>query len=236
MNLQTGEGATEAKAVPTAEMVAEYLLAHPNFFSTYPDVLRDIEITHAAGDAVSLLERQVSTLRSDNVGLKARFEELVSLAKSNEDLIKRIHRLALVLIETAGPEAIFETLTERLVREFEAEGVRTLIFADPSFVGSTAVPEFVGSDAPEREIFAGLLKTRTPKCGALTASQTQCLYGNMDRVGSAALLPLSGKGWDGMLVISSDDEARFHEKMGTEFLAYLGDVVSLVVDPWVTRG
>jgi uncharacterized protein YigA (DUF484 family) len=236
MNLQTGEGATDAGGMPTSEMVAEYLRAHPNFFSSNPDVLRDIEITHAAGDAVSLLERQVSTLRNDNERMKTRFEELVSLAKSNEDLIKRIHQLALALMEAAGPEAIFATLTERLAREFDADRVRTLIFADPSFVDSKAVPEFVGSGSSVRKLFAEALKTRAPKCGGLTESQTRCLYGDTASVGSAALLPLCGKAWDGLLVISSDDEGRFNEHMGTDFLAYLGDIVSLIVDPWVTRG
>jgi uncharacterized protein YigA (DUF484 family) len=222
--------------MPTSEMVAGYLRAHPNFFSIYPEVLRDIEITHAAGDAVSLLERQVLTLRNDNARMKARFEELVSLAKSNEGLIKRIHQLALALMEAAGPEAIFTTLTERLAREFDADRVRTLIFANPSFVESTAVPEFVGRDSPERDLFAGSLKARTLQCGGLTESQNQCLFGDAGRGGSAVVLPLSGKAWDGLLVISSNDEARFSENMGTEFLAYLGDIVSLIVDPWVTRG
>ncbi len=164
MNLQTGEGegASEAIEAPSPVMVAEYLRTHPDFFNTFPDVLRDIEITHAAGDAVSLLERQVSALRNDNERMKARFEELVSLAKSNEGLIKRIHQLALALMEAAGTEAIFATLTDRLARELDADRVRTLIFANPSFVDSTALPEFVGSDSSERILFAESLKTRSP--------------------------------------------------------------------------
>jgi hypothetical protein len=211
------------------------LRTHTDFFITHPDVLRDIEITHSSGSAVSLLERQVAALREDKDRLKDRFEELVALAKSNEDLIKRIHRLALALMEAVGPEAIFATLADTLAREFSADSVRTLIFANPSFVESSDVPEFVGADCAAREEFAELVDNGSPRCGQLTDGQNRSLFDGGAQRGSAALLPLSGKSWDGLLVVASDDEARFDENMGTEFLAYLGDIVSLIVDPWVAR-
>ena len=235
MNPRSNDSITDAVALPTAAVVGEYLRAHPDFFNSYPDVLRAIEITHCSGDAISLLERQVAALREDNERQKARFDELVALAKTNEDLIKRIHQLALTLMEAAGPEAIFATLTDTLAREFNADSVRTLIFANPSVIDSSRVPEFIGEDCVEREVFAELIKSSSPQCGQLTDSQKQSLFEAGAHGGSAALLPLCGKSWDGLVVVASDDKARFDANMGTEFLAYLGDIVSLIVDPWVAR-
>lgn len=235
MNLNTEEGTVDAVDVPTAEIVAGYLRAHPDFFTVYPDVLRDIEINHSSGGAVSLLERQVSALREENDRLKIRFEELVTLATSNENLIKRIHQLALALMEAAGPEAIFATLSDRLAREFNADRVCTLVFGNTSFVDPAQVPEFLGEESPARDLFADVFEFGAPKCGAMSDAQANAVFEGGARGGSAALLPLSAKGWDGLLVISSDDEARFDENMGTEFLSYIGDIVSLIVDPWVAR-
>lgn len=236
MNLPRDDGAADALELPTAEMVAAYLRRHPNFFESYPEVLRDIEITHAAGDAVSLLERQVTGLRAENDRLKVRFDALVSLAKSNEDLVKRIHQLALALMGAAGPEAIFETLKGRLAEEFSADRVGTLIFANAAAVGAPDLPEFAGRDDDRCVHFEDMFAGQTPRCGQLTQDQCMAVFGDVSALsGSAVMLPLAGSGWNGLVVVSSNDDARFTEAMGTDFLAYLADIVSLVVDPWVAR-
>ena len=38
------------------EMVAGYLRDHPGFFINYPDLLKELELPHDSGDAVSLIE------------------------------------------------------------------------------------------------------------------------------------------------------------------------------------
>ena len=48
-------------------------------------------------------------------------------------------------------------------------------------------------------------------------------------------MPLLGKQWQGVLVIASNDPRRFEPGMSTDFLDYLRDVVTLVIDPWVKR-
>lgn len=222
-------------ALPSAELVAVYLRGHPEFFRDFPDVLHDLEISHASGDAVSLLERQIAGLRDENMRLKARFQDVVSLAKSNENLIKRIHQLVLALMEAAGPKAIFDVLSEKLAHEFAAGSVRTLVFAEPSFVENDPLAEFVGRDTREREPFVDILRSGRPYCGRLSDAQARALMSGDSRMGSAVVLPLSGRSWDGLIIIGSADEQRFNAEMGTEFLAYLGDIVSLVVDPWIAR-
>ena len=221
--------------LPDARAVAAYLKANPAFFTAYPDVLHELDIPHASGGATSLLERQVASLRSENQRLKARFHELVRLAESNQELITRIHQLALVLMEAAGPQAIFATLADNLMRDFKAERVRTIVFAAPGFTESPPLPEFVGADCEERTLFRRSLDRRESQCGALEPEQAAYLFPAAGRAGSAVLLPLGGKSWDGLLVISSDDPKRFNGDMGTEFLTYLGDIVSFIIDPWVAR-
>ena len=49
------------------------------------------------------------------------------------------------------------------------------------------------------------------------------------------VLPLLGHGWDGLLVVSSENPARFEPTMGTELLSFLRDVVLLAIRPWVAE-
>lgn len=236
MKLQSDDGVSNTQPGPSAEIVSEYLRKHLDFFEHNPDVLRDIELTHSSGDAVSLLERQVTVLRAENTRMKERFEQLVALATSNENLIKRIHQLALALMDAAGPEAIFATLTERLAREFDADHVCTVVLANSAFVDAKLVPEFVGAQWSNRNLFTDVLSAKMPTCGEITRDQLVSILPNAEQANSSAtILPLSGKSWDGLLIIISNDETRFRDDMGTDFLAYLGDIVSLIVDPWVAR-
>ncbi len=43
----------------TAEQVAAYLRAHPEFFVDHDELIPELRIPHQPGDAVSLVERQV---------------------------------------------------------------------------------------------------------------------------------------------------------------------------------
>ncbi|MGR9089271.1 MAG: DUF484 family protein [Gammaproteobacteria bacterium] len=235
MSSPSDDNAAPCADLPDALAVAAYLKANPAFFADHPDVLHEIDIRHASGGAVSLLERQVTSLRTENQRLKAQFHELVQLAEANQRLITRIHQLALLLMEAAGPQAIFATLADHLMRDFNAERVRTLVFAEPACAESPPLPEFVGADCGDRTLFRRSLERREAQCGELAAEQAAYLFPEANSRGSAVLLPLGAKSWDGLLVVSSDDANRFNDDMGTEFLTYLGDVVSFIVDPWVAR-
>ena len=219
----------------SADTVADYLRAHPDFLTHHPDVLHELEVRHESGGAVSLVERQVTSLRSENRRLKKRFRELVDHATSNQQLITRIHEIALALVEAAGPADVFEMLRDRVAREFRADRIRTMVFADAGVPEAKGLPEFAGDDEDTQRLVTPLIETGTPRVNGLSNAEIRALFGDTPCAGSCVLLPLSGKAWRGVLVIQSDDPARFDEGMGTEFLAYLADIVSLVVDPWVAR-
>ncbi|MFV1993759.1 MAG: DUF484 family protein, partial [Acidiferrobacterales bacterium] len=55
------ESATES------ESVSKYLADHPDFFDQNPELLNKMHVPHVErGSAISLVERQVKNLRSDN--------------------------------------------------------------------------------------------------------------------------------------------------------------------------
>ncbi len=226
--MNTPLGAPAGTDTDFEKAVADYLLARPDFFDRHPALLAGLEVPHASGRAVSLIERQVSALREENRALKARFNELVAIARDNEDLGRRLRRLALTIMQCGSAADVATTLETALLADFNADCVLVRVYA-----AGEGGP-FAGSDAPERPAFAEVLASGRPACGRLKRAQHEALFGTADEdVGSAVVLPLAGAGWDGLLVIAARDARRFHPDLGLDLLSHLGEVAGLVIGPWV---
>lgn len=233
----TPDGAMAGDSSDVTSSVAEYLRRHREFFVEHPELLTDLVIPHETGKAVSLVEKQVILLRDENRQLKSRFRELVNIARENEELSRRMHKLTLRLVEAGSCAQILGSLVNSLQTDFAADGITLRVFADPVTAEDVDRPEFAGARSPLRTMFAEALAQRKPYCGRLKHNQQEALFGvrheEGEEFGSAAVLPLSGKHWEGILVIASRDPRRYHPEMGIDLLAHLGDIVSLILNPWV---
>ncbi len=101
--------------------VADYLLTYPDFFERNSQLLTKLRLPHVRDVAatVSLVERQVEVLRERNQSLERKLKELVDVARANDALADRIHRLSQRLIRT-------RTLAEydQRHRDLAARGLR----------------------------------------------------------------------------------------------------------------
>lgn len=214
--------------------VAEYLRQNREFFVEHPELLSDLVIPHETGKAVSLVERQIALLREENRQLKTRFRELVGVARDNEELSRRMHELTLRLFEAISPREIFAALEQSLRSDIGADSVIVRIFAQPAEATGAALAEFAGTESPLRSVFAEALAQRRPACGKLARAQQRALFAaSADDCGSAAVVPLFGAHWDGILVVASRNPQRYHAQMGIDLLTHLGDIVSVVLGAWV---
>ena len=219
-----------------AESVSDFLLSHPDFFVEYPEVLRKIQVPHISGEAVSLVEKQVSLLREQNVQAQKRLRELIDIARQNEELARRMHALALTLMDAAEPKDIFNTLYENLRQNFRVDHVSVRLFAEPAFIDTYAGAEFAGTEIPEYALFKSILEKRLPLSGRLKRQQQVFLFGDAgDDIASAVIVPLHSNGWGGVLSIASTDSNRFTESMGVELLANLGEILSFILKPWIVE-
>ncbi|MES9871125.1 MAG: DUF484 family protein, partial [Sedimenticola sp.] len=50
----------------TEQLVIDYLKSNADFFERNQDLLKELELSHSSGGAVSLIERQVQSLREQN--------------------------------------------------------------------------------------------------------------------------------------------------------------------------
>lgn len=221
-------------AALSEESIADYLQHHPDFFERNPNVLARLKVPHARGAAtVSLVERQVLVLREKNQKLEQRLQELLDIARANDALSDKIHRLGLRMIRATGAAALLESLELSLREDFGAsQWLLVLTRTDHAeLVGVTSRHlRLVDPAAAELKMFETLFESARPRCGQIRDAQRDFLFGaGTDEIGSAALVPLGSTAAHGLVAIGSPDAERFHPTMSTEFLARIGELVSEAV-------
>jgi len=220
----------------TKDEIVTYLQEHPEFFNEHPEILSELNIPHPSGAAVSLVEKQVSILREQNQQANKRLHELIEIARLNEELARRMHHLALTLMDAGDPREIFPTLYDNLTRNFHADCVVVRLFADPAFLDIEAGDEFVGSGNPGKSLFKSIINSRHPLCGRMKHQQQVFLFGDEgNEIASSVMVPLKADNWSGILAIGSVDPDRFQPGMGVELLANLGEILSFIFKPWIAE-
>jgi uncharacterized protein len=219
------------------EAIADYLQLNPDFFERHSTLLTKLKLPHSRnGATVSLVERQVFALRDKNQALESRLRELIDVARGNDVLANKIHKLACRLVRARSGAALLEALESSLREDFGASEW-LLLLATPDRAELAGLVSrhlrLVQSSAAELKMFDTLFESGRPRCGQIRDSQRDYLFGaGTIEVGSAALVPLGGGKAAGkqsgaaLLAIGSPDAERFHPTMSTEFLARIGDLVS----------
>ena len=219
-----------------AGAVMRYLNCHPDFFDANPDFLARLRVPHASGTAVSLVEKQVSVLRSKCNRLETSLHDLIGVARENEELHKRLHRLIQEVISASDLADVLTLTSESLVENFNASDVRLLVFDNTAKRRSaTRIPldhehlATAGQSALDDEcvtLFQSLFDNTETRCGMPSAAQLEALVGDDSaQVGSAALIPLAHEGQLGVLALISRDESRFATGKGLMFVDQLGEVL-----------
>lgn len=212
--------------------VADYLQTFPDFFERHSALLTKLRLPHVreSGATVSLVERQVEVLRERNQALERKLKELVDVARANDTLADRIHRLSQRLIRAHTLLETINAVETSLREDFDAMHSTLVLFLEEAKALESEAPHFLrASQAGEEAIrsFETLLTSGKPRCGQIRDSQRDYLFGKDSiEIGSVALTPLGAKGNLGLLAIGASDAERFHPGMSTEFLSRIGELVT----------
>ena len=227
----TSSQQTQSPALPLEEKsVADYLRDNPDFFLNNTSLLAALQVPHAVGPAVSLVEHQVKVLRDQNSQLKRKLMDLVHVARDNNRLNERMHQLTLGLINATSLEALLDTLRENLLVEFKADTVTLRLAGLPEARARECAVDLFDTDSNELNHFEAFLKSSRPQCGRFKQEQLQYLFGDQAQaIESVALIPLGPKVSLGLLAIGSREASRFHPGMGTLFLTHLGELTGLLL-------
>ena len=212
------------------QTVKDYLQRHPDFFERNGALLSSMSVPHGSGEAVSLVERQVSVLRQKELKLERQLKELISVARDNDVLAAKIHELTLQLLGSKDLPTTVAAIEEAMRSGFDADQSILVLFGDPAAFGDIDGSRFfrvTERTANELKPFDTFLDGNGPRCGQVRDSQRDFLFpGDADEIGSVALIPLGEKAQLGFLAIGSADADRFHPGMSIDFLARVGDLVA----------
>ncbi|MFW2405703.1 MAG: DUF484 family protein [Gammaproteobacteria bacterium] len=217
--------------VPNNEAaVASFLESNPDFFERHASLLGKLKLPHSTGgQAVSLIERQVSVLRQRNDGLETQLRELVEVARGNDDLADKIHSLSIMLIDARDRDQVVELLEKQLRLEFNADRAVLVLF-DKLGSGVEEPGQFMRlADREDASLgpFRSFLEGEVVRCGTIRDAQRDFLFGADNfEIGSIALIPLGERSEIGFLTIGSRNADHFHPGVSIDFLARLGELIA----------
>ena len=210
-------------------LAIEFLRKNPDVLMSYPEVFGTLSVPHQSGGMTSLVERQLKMLRGENYTLKKNMDELVSIARENEELNQRFHRLALELISTDQLDDVLAMVQNQVQTFFYTDYVRFRFLPSVLDRKNRLKAHYLSRDGEILRTVEPWINDRKAVCGLQDSKVSQELFGEGITIGSCALIPLFHAGELGLLCLGSVSETRFKKSMGTIFLEQLGELVSIRV-------
>jgi uncharacterized protein YigA (DUF484 family) len=221
----------ERRAEPlTAEMVADYLAHHPDFFQQHTELLKVLYIPHPSGEAVSLVAKQLDLLREENRKLHKDYTDLVDIGRNNDAVLRKMHQLVLSLMEAQTLEQAITSLTDLLHSNFTTDFVSLHIIMDnetESTLPSRGMRDIaISSDNKALQLFASIIESNQPQCGQAEPEQLEFLFPkHAKEVASCAIIPIQHQGFAALMSIGSRDENRFSYSAGVMFLTQMAELI-----------
>ncbi len=209
----------------TEAQVAEFLQAHPDFFTRNVKLLEKLHVPHETGRAVSLVERQTTVLREKNQNLTSHLSDLIDIARHNDVQFEKTKRMVLALLEAETLDDIAVAIDESLCQDFASDTTSLILFTHkPLDVNNLRL--MMRDDA---NVINGLIGTNLPSCGRLSSAENEFIFADEAvKVQSAAVVPLVQGETLGLLSVGSFDPNYFTSSQGTVLLSYVGEVLSRV--------
>lgn len=202
----------------TGEQVSHYLATHPQFFVQHANLLGKLEIPHFQKGTVSLVELQGEQLRKKVRSLNHKLNQLISIAKQNEEIYRIYADLNLRILRCDNLADVQLTLEETLQEQLQLSSASL-----KPFKGAHALPEI-----QQRLFIEKRFKRERFFFGRLSDHERKLLFGDQDAE-SVALLLLGEKGELGILAIGSKDSGHFHPEMDTLLITQLQQFLNILL-------
>ena len=206
--------------------VIEFLKKNPDLLERHPNVLTSLTFPHDSGAAVSLVERQLQLLRDENKALKNKLSALVHIARENEELSQRFHRLSLELMSGEHLHDIIAMTQDQVQTFFYTDHVSFHFNHQLADQLPGLEKSLLDADDKHADKIEGWMKARKPVFGPLDSAIHRQFFGERSQINSCVLIPIYHTRDFGLLVLGSKSRDRFTNSMGTVFLSQLGELIS----------
>lgn len=216
---QKTKPATKPAATVTADQVAAYLKAHPDFFADRDNLLADMTVPHESGKAISLLERQVKILRDRSIESRHTLNGLLENARYNDQLFSVTRNLILTLLEEDKLDQL-TIVTESSLSTQPGIDACHLIIVDTSDIASEL-----------QKRFPSLLRSKRVLTQTLDKDTSSLLFpGTMPALRSAALCPVTHhNSLLAVLAIGNHAQDYFTDDLDTLFLDFIAEVLGTLI-------
>ena len=216
------------------DIVANYLSQHPDFFDKQKELLLSLSIHHESGDAISLLERQVTLFRERNKELNDNINSFILNAEDNDALFEKTRIIILAILRSNTLSELSEAVSHNMKLEFAALDSALIFIAEKD----SADGLFIKSRAEAIAALGELYEKKRTLCTSISKEQCDFLFPEVQgKIVSAAIIPVHiahaeiqqhNKGVPGqpLLVIGSDQPDHFNSTLDTLFLDFIGEVMA----------
>lgn len=214
----------------TEEQIAEYLRENLQFFDRHSDLLANMRLPNPHGSGViSLAERQLLAHRDKARVLESRLDGYINIARDNELIEEKVHRLCLQLLEANSFESLIQVLVKNLREGFSVPYVGIRLWTNTDHTTELTGKIF---QSTEDDLKQWVCSLQAPYCGLKPDLALDSLFDEEDlsepvSPKSFAFISLGGhSNAFGLLALATNDEKHFHPEMGTLYLKRIGELVS----------
>ena len=227
---QTAEASEASTEGLSAEQVADYLRAHPDFFIQQDELLAELSLPHESGKAISLLERQVTVLRERGIEARQKLNNLLENARNNDQLFDTTRNLVLALLRAEDITEIASVTQDQLANHANIDACEIILIEHPQLNSSPSTR--TESLANLRKDFGDVFRLKRTYCGALDAQQVAYLFpGDEQKIRSTALCPVMNNSEVlALIAFGNREDNYFNVHLDTLFLDFIGRVVGAVLD------
>ncbi len=219
------QNATATPDQLTDAQIEDYLRRHPTFFLEHETLLTELYLPHASGEAVSLLERQVSLLRERNIDARKRLKDFLEEGERNDELFGKTRELVLTLMDARSLSHMVESLYAACQTLFGLEHQQFTLIDPPAALKPALVRALSRSEAEQK--MPSVARISQCAAGVFRDEELKLLFaGDHADVKSALVLPIFAQDeLVALMAFGSDDARYFCSNMDTLFLDFIGDVL-----------
>jgi uncharacterized protein YigA (DUF484 family) len=217
----------------TADAVAEYLKAHPEFLGEHMEVIGSLvpPALDAGENVLDLQQFMLEKLQSEVKRLGGHWDELIATSRSNMAGQSQIHAAVLSMLEAETLEHLVHTVTGHFTDILNVDAVSLCFEGSAALVGNESdvrllspgdVDQLIG---PERDIILRVDGDSLEEIFGPAAPLVQ----------SDALLRIDVGAEDPavLLALGSREADKFHPGQGTELLGFLAQALGRCLFGWL---
>ncbi len=206
----------------TADDVAQFLQANPEFFQQHADLFANLRVPHPHETrAISLGERQIMTLRAKTKDLEWKLSGLIHNATGNEKISKTLMAWCCRMLSENDATQLPGHIVRSLGDLFDLQAIALRLWNLPALADSEFNQDVTDSIRQYAQELA------TPYCGPMRGQEAAGWLGTPPAsLAIVALRPADSSQPIGLLVLGSEDPERFTADMATDFLSTINDLAS----------